>query len=370
LKDSKRPYRIIFTGGGTGGHIYPAIAIANELRSQDLDSEILFVGAKGKMEMTKAPEYGYKIVGLNVRGLQRRLTWQNLLFPFRLAQSYWMAGKIIREFKPDAVVGTGGYASGPAVMAALRKGVPVLIQEQNSYPGLANRRFAKKAKKVCVAYEGMEKYFDEDKLVLTGNPVRNDILSLGEKRRTALGNYGFSEHKKTVLVIGGSLGARTINESIAGSIDKLLEAGLQVVWQTGSYYYDEMVARTKGSMTSSLVITRFIDKMDLAYAAADLVVSRAGALSISELCIVGKPVVFVPSPNVAEDHQTKNAKALVDKQAAIMVADFEAVEKLSEETIALAGQDEKRKLLSENISKMARPGAAKEIVKELKLIMN
>jgi len=370
LKNSEKPYRVIISGGGTGGHIYPAIAIANELKIQHPESEILFVGALEKMEMTKVPDYGYKIIGLPVRGLQRKLSWQNLLFPFRLISSYLKAVQIINSFQPNAVVGTGGYASGPTVMAAQNKGIPVLIQEQNSYPGIANKRFAKKAQKICVAYEGMELYFDKSKLVITGNPVRQDIMTTSQKRVEGLNYYGLVENKKTILVLGGSLGARSINESIVTSLPEMLKADLQVVWQTGKIYYEEMIKRVKDFATTSVVVTRFIDKMDLAYAVSDVIISRAGALSISEISIAGKPVIFIPSPNVAEDHQTKNAMALVSREAAIMVQDKEANKKLLEEVISLAGDEKRREILAKNIKNLSRPNAVKDIIRELKMIMN
>ncbi|MDH5603649.1 MAG: UDP-N-acetylglucosamine--N-acetylmuramyl-(pentapeptide) pyrophosphoryl-undecaprenol N-acetylglucosamine transferase, partial [Cyclobacteriaceae bacterium] len=265
MNNSEKRYRVIISGGGTGGHIYPAVAIANELKRQHPESEILFVGALGKMEMTKVPDYGYNIVGLPIRGLQRKLTWENVLFPFRLISSYMKALKIISDFRPNAVVGTGGYASGPTVMAAQRKGIPVLIQEQNSYPGIANKRFAKKAKRICVAYEGMETYFDKEKLVVTGNPVRQDIMTTSQKRAEALEYYGLAEDKITILVLGGSLGARTINESVVKSLPEMLKADLQIVWQTGKIYYEEMIKRVEDITTAAVVVTRFIEKMDLAY---------------------------------------------------------------------------------------------------------
>ena len=370
MNNSEKRYRVIISGGGTGGHIYPAVAIANELKRQHPESEILFVGALGKMEMTKVPDYGYNIVGLPIRGLQRKLTWENVLFPFRLISSYMKALKIISDFRPNAVVGTGGYASGPTVMAAQRKGIPVLIQEQNSYPGIANKRFAKKAKRICVAYEGMETYFDKEKLVVTGNPVRQDIMTTSQKRAEALEYYGLAEDKITILVLGGSLGARTINESVVKSLPEMLKADLQIVWQTGKIYYEEMIKRVEDITTAAVVVTRFIEKMDLAYAASDIIISRAGALSISEISIVGKPVIFVPSPNVAEDHQTKNAMALVSREAAIIVHDKDANDRLSEEVIRLSGDMKRRETLAENIKKLSKPNAVKDIIRELNMIMN
>ncbi len=368
--NEERTYRLIVSGGGTGGHIYPAVAIANEFRSQFPNAKILFVGANGRMEMTKVPEAGYEIMGLNIAGLQRRLTFKNLSFPFKLIASIMKARKIIRDFKPDAIIGTGGYASGPTVIAANRKNLPVLIQEQNSYPGLTNRRLGRKARKVCVAYPGMEKYFDAEKLVLTGNPVRSDINLLQNKREEGFSYFKLSNRMPTLLVLGGSLGARTINESMINGLEKLKGAGIQVIWQTGKYYYQEMIDRAGFEHDHNILITQFIDRMDLAYAVADLAISRAGALSISELCIAGLPVIFVPSPNVAEDHQTKNAMSLVGQDAAWLVSDKDAPENLVYKALELAIDNAAREKLSVNIRAFAKPNASKEIVNQLKLIMN
>ena len=367
---SERTYRIIVSGGGTGGHIYPAVAIANELKAQHPGSEILFIGAKGRMEMTKVPDAGYQIEGLNIAGIQRSLSLKNLSFPFKLISSIRKAAAIIKKFKPDAVVGTGGYASGPTVIAANRKNLPVLLQEQNSFPGLTNRKLARKAKKVCVAYDGMEQYFREDQIVVTGNPVRSDINELANKKAEAFRYFNLNEHTKTILVLGGSLGARTINESMIAAIDQLKHAEVQVIWQTGKFYYEEMIERAGFTQENGIIITQFIDRMDLAYACADLAISRAGALSISELCIAGLPVLFVPSPNVAEDHQTKNAMSLVDVKAAKMVKDSHAKELMVQQALALIGNEEEREQLSRNIKALAKPDATREIVQQLKLIMN
>ena len=360
-----RPYRVIISGGGTGGHIYPAVAIANQLKAVSPESEILFVGAKGRMEMTRVPEAGYKIVGLWISGLQRRLTLDNLSFPFKVFSSVRAAHKIIHNFKPDAVVGVGGYASGPLLYAATARKIPSLIQEQNSYAGITNKRLAKRVNKVCVAYPNMEKFFPAEKLVLTGNPVRSDIMDVQQKRQEALLHFGLVGTKKTILVIGGSLGARTINHSIAAGLEQILQAGYQLIWQTGKAYIPEAKALEEKLNAQDVRAFDFIRRMDLAYAAADVVISRAGALSISELCLAGKPAVLVPSPNVAEDHQTKNAMALVEQHAALLVRDAEAAEKLVATALLLAQDEEQQKRLQVNIRKMARPNAAADIVNEL-----
>ncbi|MBL3656560.1 undecaprenyldiphospho-muramoylpentapeptide beta-N-acetylglucosaminyltransferase [Fulvivirga sediminis] len=365
-----RPYRFIISGGGTGGHIYPAIAVANEIKHRYADAEILFVGAEGKMEMTKVPEAGYEIKGLWISGLQRRLTIDNLLFPVKLISSYMKAQKLVKQFKPDAVIGFGGYASGPTMLAATAKGIPAMVQEQNSHAGITNKRLGDKAKKVCVAYDKMEKYFPEEKIVFTGNPVRRDILKVNEKRDEALKHFNFSSSKKTILVLGGSLGARTINNSIIDQLQKVLDADVQLIWQTGKFYYTEMKGKAERFDLTDIRVMEFIKEMDLAYAAADLILSRAGALSISELCLVGKPVVLIPSPNVAEDHQTKNAMALVQIDAAIMIKDSEAKEKLIPEALKLLNDKERQTALGANIKNMGRPNAANDIVNELISILN
>lgn len=363
--NSKKPYRFIISGGGTGGHIYPAIAIANEIKSRYGDAEILFVGAKGKMEMKKVPEEGFQIVGLWISGIHRKMSLDNLIFPFKVISSYLKAKRIIREFKPDAVVGVGGYASGPIMLAAAAKKIPAMIQEQNSYAGLTNKQLGKKVKKVCVAYENMDRYFPKEKIVLTGNPVRKDIMLVAEKRAEALRHFNLSPDKKTVFVFGGSLGARTINNSVIKDLGKLMDAEVQLLWQTGRLYFDEMKSKAKAFDSANLRIMEFVKEMDLAYAAADVVISRAGALSISELCLVGKPVILVPSPNVAEDHQTKNAQALIEKNAAVLVKDNIAEQKLVPEVLELLKDNNKQALLAEHIKQMARPNAAENIVDEL-----
>ncbi len=362
-------YKFIISGGGTGGHIFPAIAIANELKVNYPDSEILFVGAKGKMEMKKVPEAGYKIKGLEIVGLQRRLTIKNLLFPFKLLKSLSDAKKIIKEFNPDIVIGVGGYASGPTLRVAGKLGIPTLIQEQNSYAGLTNKILAKNARKICVAYDGMDVFFPKKKIVFTGNPVRNDILNTTAKKAIAITHFGLNPNLKTILIIGGSLGARTINESIKDKLIQIKACNVQLLWQTGSYYYSAMKSAVDGEACSNVFPQEFINKMDFAYAVSDVIISRAGALSVSELCIVGKPAILVPSPNVSEDHQTKNAKSLVDKKAAIHVNDVDSHTKLVELALELVDNESFCNELSTNIKKLAKPNAAKEIVLEIKKLI-
>jgi UDP-N-acetylglucosamine--N-acetylmuramyl-(pentapeptide) pyrophosphoryl-undecaprenol N-acetylglucosamine transferase len=369
LSTNAQPYRLIISGGGTGGHIFPAIAIANAFRERHPDAQILFVGAQGRMEMTRVPDAGYKIIGLWISGLQRKLTLSNLLFPVKVIVSYLRAAIIIKRYKPHAVIGTGGYASGPIMMAATRFGVPAVIQEQNSFAGLANKQVADKASKVCVAYDGMDKYFPKEKIVLTGNPVRKDIISVGEKRTQGLSHFGFEPTTKTLLVIGGSLGARTINEAVLGNIDKLIDAGVQVIWQTGRGYFEAYKASLSKYDLRKIRVQDFVKEMDLAYAAADVVISRSGALSVSELCIAGKPVILVPSPNVAEDHQTKNAMALVEKDAALLVSDKDAKAKLVDEALKLLFDEQLGSRLSANILKLAKPRATEDIVNEIEKLI-
>lgn len=367
---NNQPYRLIISGGGTGGHIFPAVAIANAFRERHPNSDILFVGAEGRMEMTRIPEAGYKIIGLWISGIQRSLKFSNLLFPVKLVTSYWKAMRIIKDFKPHAVVGTGGYASGPIMLAATRMGIPSLIQEQNSFAGLANKQVAKKVGKVCVAYEGMEKYFPKEKIVVTGNPVRKDILVINEKRSKALSQLGFEANKKTLLIVGGSLGAKTINESILLGIEKLMDAQVQVIWQTGKAYYQEYKEQLAKYDLKTVRVVDFLREMDLAYAAADLVISRSGALAVSELCIAMKPCILVPSPNVAEDHQTKNAMALVEKQAAHLVADKDARNTLVDDAIKLLFDEARSAKLREEIAKLAKPNATNEIVDEIEKLIS
>jgi UDP-N-acetylglucosamine--N-acetylmuramyl-(pentapeptide) pyrophosphoryl-undecaprenol N-acetylglucosamine transferase len=358
--------KIIISGGGTGGHIFPAIAIANALKKKLQDKvEILFVGADGRMEMEKVPAAGYKIEGLPIQGLQRSLSLKNLIFPFKLLTSLWKANSIINRFRPDVAVGVGGYASGPLLAIASLKGIPTLIQEQNSYAGITNKLLGKRANKICVAYDGMDKFFPKEKIVVTGNPVRQDILNLEGKRERALEHFGLSGDKKTLLVIGGSLGARTINLAVKKGLELLLRNNIQLVWQTGKTFYSIAEETIKKGSHETLKAFDFITKMDLAYAVSDAVISRAGASSVSELCLVKKPAILVPSPNVAEDHQTKNAMALVNHNAAIIVKDSEAEEKLLITAIELINSEEMRYRLSESISKLALKDAAEAIASEI-----
>ena len=366
---SAQPYRLIISGGGTGGHIFPAVAIANEFRARYPNADILFVGAEGKMEMTRVPEAGYKIIGLWISGLQRKLTFSNLLFPIKVIVSYFRARKIVNEFKPQIVVGTGGYASAPIMIAATRKGIPTVIQEQNSFAGLANKQVAAKASKICVAYEGMDKYFPSNKIVITGNPVRKDLLNIESKREQALTHFGFSSQFKTLLIIGGSLGARTINESVINGIEKVLEAQIQVIWQTGKGYYEAYKARLSTFDLRKIRVQDFVREMDLAYAAADVIISRSGALSVSEICVAKKPVILVPSPNVAEDHQTKNAMALAEQDAAIVVADKDANETLVDTALKLIFDASHSARLEQNIARLAKPDATNDIVNEIEKLL-
>ncbi|MFN0050220.1 MAG: undecaprenyldiphospho-muramoylpentapeptide beta-N-acetylglucosaminyltransferase [Cytophagales bacterium] len=361
--------KIIISGGGTGGHIFPAIAIANELKLRNPETEILFVGAEGRMEMEKVPQAGYKIIGLNVAGIQRQLNLKNIIknlqFPFKLIDSLVQARKIIKEFKPNVVIGVGGYASGPILWAAQGKKIPTLIQEQNSFAGITNKILGKKANKICIAYEDVAQYFPKEKIVLTGNPVRKDILHADLLRLPAMLNFKLSAEKKTILVIGGSLGARTINQAIENDINKLIDSGYQLVWQTGKNFDS-----TKIKYNGSFFVSPFIKEMHWAYAAADVIISRAGALSVSELCIIGKPVILVPSPNVSEDHQTKNAMALVNKDAAILVKDADAKGTLVDKVLELLKDESQCDKLSANIKMLEKPKATEEIVDEvLKMIV-
>jgi UDP-N-acetylglucosamine--N-acetylmuramyl-(pentapeptide) pyrophosphoryl-undecaprenol N-acetylglucosamine transferase len=355
--------KFIISGGGTGGHIFPAVAIANEIRRRQPDAEILFVGANGRMEMTRVPEAGYQIIGLDITGLQRRLTPQNILFPVRVFRSVRKAGKLIQEFRPDAVVGVGGYASAPVLLAATSRGIPSLIQEQNSYAGLVNKLLGRRVSKICVAYDGMEKFFPADKVVLTGNPVRTEIAH--GSRAEAQAFFNLDPTKKTLLVIGGSLGARTLNLATAAALGRLRDAGVQLLWQTGKTYFSEAQRQAAPYAASHLQALEFIRRMDLAYAAADVVISRAGALSVSELCLTAKASVLVPSPNVAEDHQTKNALALVGKGAAVLITDEHAATRLYDEALRLLADSDRQQQLSQRVQELARPDATKDIVDEL-----
>ncbi|MCB9354780.1 MAG: undecaprenyldiphospho-muramoylpentapeptide beta-N-acetylglucosaminyltransferase [Lewinellaceae bacterium] len=357
--------KILITGGGTGGHVFPAIAIADALKRMQPDVEFLFVGASGKMEMERVPKAGYRIEGLNIAGFQRSLSLRNLAFPYKLLTSLWKARHIIRDFQPDVVVGTGGYASGPVMRAAQRAGIPTLIQEQNSFAGITNRVLGKKAAEVCVAYDHMEQFFPAEKIVFTGNPVRQDILDLERKRAEAIEHYGLDPAKKTIAVVGGSLGARTLNNAMRDNTALLAEhPNLQVLWQCGKFYEYEFT-NCDTALLPQVQVMAFVDRMDLMYAAADVVISRAGALTISELCLVSKPAVLVPSPNVAEDHQTKNALALVEKGAARLVRDAEAGEKMLQEALLILENDALAFGLGESIHQLGRPNAAEQIAREV-----
>jgi UDP-N-acetylglucosamine--N-acetylmuramyl-(pentapeptide) pyrophosphoryl-undecaprenol N-acetylglucosamine transferase len=352
--------RVLISGGGTGGHIYPAIAIANEVKARYPMAQIKFVGAIGRMEMEKVPKAGYDIEGLPIAGLQRSLSIQNLKLPFKLIKSLWMARQIVKTFKPDITIGVGGYASGPLLWSAANAKVPVLIQEQNSFAGITNKIMAKKAATICVAYSGMEKFFPSNKIKLTGNPVRQDILELNGKKQQGLGFFGLDDSKKTILVIGGSLGARTINESILQGLSKIDTEQYNLIWQTGKNFIE--IAKKAVEGRKSTYVSDFVYQMDLAYAVADIVISRAGALSVSELCLAAKPTIFVPSPNVSEDHQTKNAMALVSVGAAQMVTDVAARTSLVDELLNLLNNQILQDQYVAAISKLAKPKATKEIV--------
>lgn len=358
--------RVIISGGGTGGHIFPAVSIANAIKALRPDAKILFVGALGRMEMQRVPAAGYEIKGLPIRGFFRPL-WKpaNIGVAIDYLKSKWLAKKILREFKPQVAVGVGGYASSAALGAANSLGIPTLLQEQNSYAGLTNKQLAKKAEKICVAYEGMERFFPAEKIMMTGNPVRQALLDTTISREDAVRSLGLDPAKKTILLVGGSLGARTINESVLQHLDLVKESDVQFLWQTGKYYNASINEQLKGQELPNLKVTDFITDMGAAYKAANLVISRAGASSISEFCLIGKPVILVPSPNVAEDHQTKNALALANRDAAIYVKDAEAPDMLLKLAIDTVNNDEKLKSLSENVLKLALPDSANIIAKEV-----
>lgn len=363
--ENGRNIRVIISGGGTGGHLFPALAIADALKKLDPAIELLFVGARGKIEMERVPAAGYRIIGLDIQGLQRKLTWSNLMFPFKLLKSILKSNRIIKDFKPKVAVGVGGYASGPLLLAASRKGVPTVIQEQNSWPGITNRSLGKKAVKVFVAYEGMERFFDPGKIRLTGNPVREDILNFSNKREEALRFFGLEAGKRTIFLTGGSLGAGTLNKSVQNHLELLKKNDIQLIWQTGRFYYGNIIKEFRESEYPGIKVHEFVGRVDLAYAAADVIIARAGAGTISELCIAGRPAILVPSPNVAEDHQTKNAMALVKKQAALLIRDEIAPGELIPAAVHLLENGEKQELLGNNIRTMARPGAAREIAEEI-----
>ena len=358
--------RVIISGGGTGGHIFPAVSIANAIKAMHPDAKILFVGALGRMEMQRVPAAGYEIKGLPIQGFDRKNLLKNVKVLYKICKSQRMAKNIIKEFRPQVAVGVGGYASGPTLNKAAAMGIPCLIQEQNSYAGVTNKLLAKKAAKICVAYEGMERFFPAEKILLTGNPVRQQLLETTQTKAEALRSFGLDATKKTILIVGGSLGARTVNESVLKHLDVIRQSNVQFIWQTGKYYHAQITEQlAKEPKTDNLVVTDFISDMGAAYKAADLVVSRAGAGSISEFCLLGKPVILVPSPNVAEDHQTKNALALVNKDAALYVKDMEAPALLIPLAIDTVQDDVKLKSLSENILKMALPASAEIIAKEV-----
>ncbi|MGI9549979.1 MAG: undecaprenyldiphospho-muramoylpentapeptide beta-N-acetylglucosaminyltransferase [Aurantibacter sp.] len=365
-KNPKRVLKFILSGGGTGGHIYPAIAIANELKKRHPDAKFLFVGAKDRMEMEKVPKAGYKIEGLWITGLQRKLTLKNLMFPFKLISSLLKSRKIVSRFRPDAVVGTGGFASGPLLKVASGRRIPCLLQEQNSYAGMTNKLLKDKVATICVAYDGMEKFFPTDKIVKTGNPVRGDLVALNVDKNEARHFFGLDSNKKTILVLGGSLGARRINQLIEKELGFFRSMDLQLVWQCGTLYFEQY----KKHDSESVKVFDFLNKMDYAYTAADCIISRAGASSVSELCIVGKPTIFIPSPNVAEDHQTKNAGALVAENAALMLREKDLDREFETVFSRLHRSEEKQNELSSNIRRLALPDATKHIVDEIEKLVS
>ena len=361
----RKDLRVILSGGGTGGHIYPAIAIANEIKMRHPETEFLFVGAKDRMEMEKVPQAGYKIEGLWISGFQRKLSLKNLGFPFKLLSSLKKSRKIIKDFKPDVVIGTGGFASGPLLKVASSEKIPSLIQEQNSYPGITNRLLAKRVNRICAAYEEVKRFFPAEKTVITGNPVRQDLLEVNSKRAEALDFFKLDPTKKTVLVLGGSLGARRINLLAEKFAEEFEEKEIQLIWQTGKLYFSEY-KKYNGKFVQT---HEFLNRMDLAYAAADVIISRAGAISVSELCIVGKPVLFIPSPNVAENHQAKNARSVAEKNAALMLTENELEDKFQTEFFGLLNSEEKQKELSRNIKELALPNATSAIVDEVEKLI-
>lgn len=360
-----KPYKIIISGGGTGGHIYPAIAIANECKKRWPEAQFLFVGASNRMEMEKVPAAGYDIKGLWISGLQRKLTIDNLSFPLKVVKSLWDARRIINQFKPDIAIGTGGYASGPLLQMASMKKIPCLIQEQNSYPGITNKLLSKRVQRICVASKGLDRFFPKEKIVLTGNPVRQDLLDIDSKRSEALAHFNLDPHKKTLLILGGSLGARRINQLIDDQLQNITK-DVQVIWQCGKFYYETY----KSHSTDGVQVHAFLNRMDLAYSAADVIISRAGAGTISELCIVGKPVILIPSPNVAEDHQTKNAQAITDLDAGLMIKESDLDSNFITIWNGLISQPELQEKLGTAIKKLALPDATKQIVNQLEELLN
>lgn len=370
LKKNLKQLKVILSGGGTGGHIFPAVAIANEIKNLVPEADILFVGALGRMEMEKVPAAGYKIIGIPIVGLQRKFTLSNFKLPFLIIASLLKTKKIVKDFQPDVVVGTGGYASGPLLRAAANKNIPSLIQEQNSYAGITNKILSKRVNTICVAYEGMEKFFPAHKIIVTGNPVRQQVMQTHGKREEAFSFFNLDVTKKTILVIGGSLGAKTINEAVGDGLEEIFRHNIQIIWQTGKGYISSALEQVKKYKDKNIIARDFISRMDLAYSAADIVISRAGASSVSELCNIGMPCILVPSPNVAEDHQTKNAMALVKKDAAVIVKDDEAAKYLIKTSINLLNNSEKQKILKENILKMAFHDSANVIAKEVLKLAN
>jgi UDP-N-acetylglucosamine--N-acetylmuramyl-(pentapeptide) pyrophosphoryl-undecaprenol N-acetylglucosamine transferase len=362
----KQSVNILLSGGGTGGHIYPAIAIANALQQKIKNSKFLFVGAKNRMEMEKVPQSGFKITGLWISGLQRKSVLKNILFPFKLFASLGKAFLIIKRFKPDVVIGTGGFASGPTLFVANILGVKTLIQEQNSYPGITNKLLAKRANVICVAYSELDRFFPKQKIKLTGNPVRQDLLNTNSKREDALVHFALDKNKKTLVIIGGSLGAKAINELVESNIEFLTNCNVQIIWQTGKLYFS---LYKKYNQKPNVQTFEFLNRMDLVYAAADVIISRAGASSISELCIVGKPVLFIPSPNVAEDHQTKNAVAIAQKNAAILLKESE-LDRFQSTFKSMIDNDDLLQNLSKNIKQLALPNATEDIVKEIEKLID
>jgi UDP-N-acetylglucosamine--N-acetylmuramyl-(pentapeptide) pyrophosphoryl-undecaprenol N-acetylglucosamine transferase len=360
-------YKIILSGGGTGGHIYPAISIANELKARYPNAEFLFVGASDKMEMEKVPQAGYKIEGLWISGIQRKLTLKNVSFPFKLISSLLRSRKIINQFQPDVAIGTGGFASGPLLQAAVSKGIPSLIQEQNSFPGITNKILSKRADKICVAYDGLERFFPKQKIIKTGNPVRQDILNIEGKSIAAKDGFRLRHNKLTLLVLGGSLGARRINELIEDKLEFFQTQNVQLIWQCGKLYYKQYRQYDK---LEDVQVHAFLNEMDMAYAAADIIISRAGASSVSELCIVGKPTIFIPSPNVAEDHQTKNANAIVDRGGAVLIKEADLEIDFENKFSQIVHSKEKQNDLSANIKKLALENATKDIVDEIEKLLN
>lgn len=362
----KQTYRIILSGGGTGGHIYPAIAIANELKARFPEAEFLFVGALDRMEMEKVPQAGYKIEGLWITGIQRKLTLKNLAFPVKLVVSLMRARKIVKNFRPDVAIGTGGFASGPLLQVAASKGVPCLIQEQNSFPGITNKLLGKKVDTICVAYDGLERFFPKEKLIKTGNPIRQDLLEIDSKIAEGKNEFQQKQGKPTLLVLGGSLGSQRINELIEKELEFFQIQNVQVIWQCGKLYYETY---KKYNSSENVQVHAFLNAMDLAYAAADFIISRAGASSVSELCVVGKPVIFIPSPNVAEDHQTKNAMAVVDKDAALLIKEADLEVDFENRFAKLVASPEKQQQLSKNIKTLALTNATKDIVDEVEKLL-